>query len=98
VKDAITVWPVVSFHRIKHAKARHAQEARYVHLPTKPITLHHVLMLDSPLEASLACMTTPKLNSSATTRFSCIPARLVRRRCVAEVEDEIERQRPYMQR
>ncbi|KAJ8583695.1 hypothetical protein M405DRAFT_866829 [Rhizopogon salebrosus TDB-379] len=26
VKDAITVWPVVSFHRIKRAKARHAQE------------------------------------------------------------------------
>jgi hypothetical protein len=26
VKDAITVWPVVSFRRIKHAKVRHAQE------------------------------------------------------------------------
>jgi hypothetical protein len=69
-----------------------------VYLPTKPIKLQHVLMLDRPLEASLACMTASKLNSGAATRFSCIPARLVRRRCVAEVEDEIERQRPYMQR
>jgi hypothetical protein len=38
------------------------------------------------------------LNSGATTHFSCTPARLVRRRCVAELGDEIERQRPYMQR
>jgi hypothetical protein len=74
------------------------RKSRYVYLSTKPITLHHVLMLDRPLEASLACMTTSKLNSGATTRFSCTPARLVRRRRVAELEDEIERQWPYMQR
>jgi hypothetical protein len=64
----------------------------------KPITLHHVLMLDRLLDASLACMTTSKLNSGATTCFSCTPVRLVRRRRVAELKYEIERQRPHMQR
>jgi hypothetical protein len=74
------------------------KQSRYVYLPTKLITLHCMIMPDRPLEASLARMTTSKLNSGATTRFLCTPARLVRRRRVAELEDEIERQRPYMQR
>jgi hypothetical protein len=71
------------------------RKSRYVYLPTKSITLHHVLMLDRPLEASLACMTTSKLNSGATTRFSCTPARLVRRKRVADLDAEIDvRQSP----